>query len=212
MRDSRRARPRSWSGSVEGLEGRALLSGATTPLRPIAGQVQVQRLHQRAPEPTPARWAWLSDTYWYVPTANLPATIYQSGTGALQLVADQTVFHIKGYKSGYFWGDTVAQFGSGAPSSSALVGSVTPQGRVLLNFTAANGTTTQGHGIMIRKAGQWTMENQMFSISGTNQIGHWAYMVQTRPGQRSWESLPAVGVSVPTFLANYNAPSPTFQG
>jgi hypothetical protein len=85
---------------------------------------------------------------------------------------------------------------------------VTPEGKVLLHFTSGS-NTTEGFGLMTRKGGRWTMENQMFSGSSTNQIGHWAYMAQTRPGMRSWHSLPSAGVSVPRFLSNYSEPTPT---
>ncbi|WZO99246.1 hypothetical protein EP7_000845 [Isosphaeraceae bacterium EP7] len=155
------------------------------------------------------RWAWLANTYWIVPKPNLSAIIYNSDSGAIVPVRDQTVYHISGYRNGYFWGKTVTQLGQGNPTSSALLGSVTPQGRVLLAFTSSTGVV-QGYGTMNRQRGQWTMENQMFTTtsSGT-QIGHWAYMVQTRPGMRSWASLPSAGVSVPTFMANYSGPVPT---
>ncbi len=151
------------------------------------------------PGPTPTRWAWLQDTYWYVPQANVSAILFDASSGSLLPVSDQTVYHISGYRNGYFWGETVAQLGSGSPSSSSLVGSVTPQGRVLLHFTSGS-NVTEGYGEMTRKGRQWTMENQMFTGSSSGQIGHWAYMVQTRPGMRSWNSLPSVGVSVPQFL------------
>jgi hypothetical protein len=36
---------------------------------------------------------------------------------------------------------------------------------------------------------------------GPFQVGHWAYMVQTKPGRASWLSLPVAGVSVPQFLS-----------
>ncbi|WP_165247871.1 hypothetical protein [Paludisphaera soli] len=122
---------------------------------------------------------------------------------------DQTVYHVSGYRNGYFWGETVSQLGSGEPMSSALVGSVTPQGRVLLTFSSST-EVVQGFGQMTRKHGQWTMENQMFTPTSSGaQVGHWAYMVQTRPGMKSWNALPAVGVSVPTFLANYDLPGPS---
>jgi hypothetical protein len=163
----------------------------------------------RIPSPTPARWSWLANTYWYVPKQNLSAVIYDSSSGALVPVLDQTVYHISGYRNGYFWGETVAQFGNGTPSSAALVGTVTPQGRVLLSFHSSD-TVVTGYGQMTRKWGGWTMENQMFTQSSSgSQIGHWAHMVQTRPGMKSWASLPSVGVSVPTFMSHYSAPTPT---
>ena len=87
-----------------------------------------------------------------------------------------------------------------------MVGSVTPEGKVLLSFTQASTSSspslTSGYGTMQRKFGEWTMENQMFtSATAWLQIGHWAYMVQTHPGLPSWYSLPVVGVSVPEFLS-----------
>jgi hypothetical protein len=156
--------------------------------------------------PTSGRWSWLANTYWYVPVPNLPATLYNSATGTVTSVSDQTVFHITTYREGYFWGDVVTQLNSGSPSSSFMVGSVTPEGKVLLTFTSTGSQSspsiTNGYGTMEHKFGAWTMENQMFtSPTERLQIGHWAYMVQTRPGKASWYSLPSAGVSVPEFLS-----------
>jgi hypothetical protein len=158
-----------------------------------------------AVRPTSNRWSWLANTYWCVPPQNLPAVVYDSMTGTVTPVRDQTVFHITSYENGYFWGTAVTQINSSTPSTSSMLGSVTPEGRVLLTFTTTSQNSspfiTEGFGTMQRKYGQWTMENQMFtSPSETLQIGHWAYMVQTRPGMPSWNSLPGAGVSVPTFL------------
>lgn len=173
----------------------------TTPRAPVA--------------PTVRRWAWLADTDWYVPTHNLPATVFDSSSNTLIPVSDQTVFQITGYREGYFWGKSVTQLGSSSPSGMSMVGSVTPEGRVVLTFTTTESgsspTVTEGFGQMRRKLGQWTMENQMFTSPGsTVQVGHWAYMMQTHPGLASWNSLPGVGVSVPTFLgeAGGSAPEP----
>lgn len=156
--------------------------------------------------PTVNRWSWLANTYWYVPPMNLPAVLYNSSTGSLIPVSDQTVYHITGYREGYFWGDAVTQLDSSSASSSTLIGSVTPEGRVLLTFTVTSTNSspfvTEGFGKMQRKFGQWTMANQMFTAPNeTLQIGHWAYMLQTRPGMPSWNSLPSAGVSVPVFLS-----------
>ncbi len=163
--------------------------------------------------PTAKRWSWLADTYWYVPAQNLPSVLFNSSTGTLAPVSDQTVYQITGYRNGYFWGKTVTQLGSSPASSSSLVGSVTPQGKVLLTFTSTGSTSspsvTEGYGTMRRKFGQWTMENQMFTLPGqTLQIGHWAYMFQTHPGLPSWDSLPSAGVSVPTFMSQYDGSGP----
>ena len=132
--------------------------------------------------------------------------LYNGSTGVGAPVSDQTVFHITGYSRGYFSGSVVTQLGSSPASSSNMIGSVTPEGAVLLSFTgtgtSSSPAVTQGIGKMTKRFGQWTMENQMFtSPTETLQIGHWAYMVRTRPGTPSWRSLPGVGESVPTFLS-----------
>lgn len=199
----REARP-----GLQPLEGRLLLS--QTPGLPVPHCAAEVALMCRggAMTPNPSRWAWLANTYWYVPTPNLPATVFNPQTGTIVPVLDQTVYHITGYRSGYFWAETVTQIGQGTPTSSALVGSVTPQGRLLLSFTSTQ-NVVPGYGVMTRHGGGWTMENQMFTeTSSGSQVGHWAYMVQTRPGMKSWRSLPSAGVSVPTFLSHYSGPTP----
>lgn len=203
-----RAQRRRAAVEVDALEGRRLPSSLHAP--PVSHHGATALVgHVRTPRPTADRWSWMSNTYWYVPTPNLAAVIYQPGSGALATVNDQTVFHVTGYRRGYFWGETVTQLGPAAPTSSALVGSVTPQGRVLLSFTSTTGSTTTGYGVMTRSPRGWTMENQMFTGASSGGIGHWAYMVQTRPGAAGWRSLPSAGVSVPAFLANYTGPRPT---
>lgn len=186
-----------------------------TPVPSVVAEVNhpSPRSMSHAASPTAKRWSWLANTYWYVPTRNLPATLFNSTTGTLAAVSDQTVFHITGYRNGYFWGKVVTQLGSSSASSSSLVGSVTPEGRVLLAFTQTSSSSspsvTEGYGQMQRKRGQWTMENQMFTSPVEQlQIGHWAYMMQTHPGLPSWNSLPSAGVSVPTFLSEGNSPGP----
>ena len=155
--------------------------------------------------PTVHAWAWLQDTYWYVPEANLLAFRFDAETRELQPVQDQTVYHITGFRDGYFWGRTAVQMGDGPRTCLSLVGSVTPEGRVLLTFTPAretpSGTVTQGVGQMRVTRGQPAMENQMSSGSGSRgQVSHWAYMLRAKPGDAAWESLPGVGVSIPEFL------------
>ena len=198
----------------DALEERVLMSHGIVSPTPKATAADVDTHGQSASrQRATARWSWLANTYWYVPAPDTPAVLFLSNTQTLAPVLDQTVFHIAGYRAGYFWGVSVTQLDTTTPSSSSMIGSVTPQGRVLLNFTAMSGssspTITQGIGQMRLKAGQWTMENQMFtSPTSSAQLGHWAYMVQTRPGQPSWNSLPVAGVSVPQFLSNAPGPGP----
>jgi hypothetical protein len=80
----------------------------------------------------------------------------------VQAVSDQTVFHITGYGDGSFWGDAVTQLGSSSPSNSTMLGSATPEGKVLLTFTTTSANSSpsiaDGYGTMVRKYGQWTMQ------------------------------------------------------
>ncbi|MEI8180510.1 MAG: hypothetical protein WCG38_17895 [Aestuariivirga sp.] len=70
-----------------------------------------------------------------------------------------------------------------------------------------------GLGTMEFKGNQWTMANQVSISSSTYQVGHWAYMVQARPGSAAWRSLPGVKVSVPVFTKDCKAAEPiTPQG
>lgn len=152
----------------------------------------------------PTEWEWLKGTYWYVPEANLLAYSFETDTQEMHAVADQTVFNITGYRGGYFWGRTVVRLGHRPSAYLALTGSVTPEGRVLLTFTPFSttpySTPTTGFGQMCIHNGKVAMQNQMSSGSGKSQITHWAYMLQTEPGDESWKSLPGAGVSVPDFM------------
>jgi hypothetical protein len=191
------------------LEDRSLLSGALVQL-PRQAEIRAANNNSAIRQDfTPRRWQWLANTYWIVPPKGLPAIIFNTQSGKIAPVLDQTVYHITGYRDGYFWGETVAQYSNfGSPSSAAVIGSVTPEGKLLLNFVASDGVTT-GIGSMTYKRGSWTMENQMFTGTSTSRIGHWAYMVQVKPGMKAWNNLPFVNVSVPTFLSNYNLPKPS---
>lgn len=207
--NARSQRRASIGNMPERLEEKALLSGLAPHVQKLA-TIQAANQHgQKARDYTPRRWQWLADTYWIVPPKGLPAILFNAGNGKIAPVQDQTVYHITGYRDGYFWGETVAQYSnSGTPSSAAIIGSVTPEGKLMLNFVSPSGVT-MGIGTMTFKRGAWTMENQMFTGTDTNRIGHWAYMVQTKPGSKSFNNLPFVNVSVPTFLSNYNLPKPT---
>jgi len=146
-------------------------------------------------------WNWLVGTTWIVPKTNLPAVSFDPETQVISKVRDQTVYQITGYRDAYFWGPTASKLGNGEIVCSSLVGSVTPQGEVLLLFTKTVGNSqtilNQGFGQMIRKNGTWTMQNQ----TGTSTFAHWAYMVQSSPGDATWESLPGVDMSVDEFMS-----------
>lgn len=162
-----------------------------------------------------ARWNWLANTYWYVPAPYLRAYVYTSSNQKLTYAADQTVFRITAYQRGYFWGTVGVQLSGGSITYMSLVGSVTPEGQVYLSFTPFDANVTSsvtiGHGVMVRRLGQWLMANQMSSGPGARlAVFHWAYMARTEPGRRSWASLPGAGISVPEFMQDC-PPGPELQ-
>lgn len=175
-------------------------------MRPIllAALVSLNALSVPANANTVVDWRWLNGTTWYVPTSGLPAYTYTPLNNTITPVQDQTVYTITGYRNGYFWGRTAGQIDTNDVSCMSLVGSVTPEGKIYLTFTpfpfSPGDEPTIGVGTMVRKAGKWMMQNQMSTGSPSLQIGHWAYMVQTKPNTASWYSLPGVGVSVPDFM------------
>lgn len=159
-------------------------------------------------------WRWLEGTTWYVPTSGLPAYVYIPAVNQLVPIQDQTVYTITGYRNGYFWGRTTTSV-NGVSSCKSLVGSVTPEGRVYLTFTTYpfdGSASTVGIGMMVFKAGQWTMINQMSTGSASAQVGHWAYMVRTSSGSDSWQSLPGVETSVEDFTAPCMDAAPATSG
>lgn len=189
--------------------GFCLLGGASAllPGLSLAALADDSVSDSRAIAPITPRWDWLKNTFWYVPAPHLRAYLYTPSNQTLTYLVDQTVFHITGYLRGYFWGVTGTMFSGGEISYRSLVGSVTPEGQVYLSFTpfdpTVKTTISQGFGVMVRRLGQWTMANQMSTAPNAElAVFHWAYMVQTMPGRRSWRVLPGAGISVPEFLQN----------
>lgn len=151
----------------------------------------------------PAGWNWLAGTYWYVPRQNLPAYLYDAQSQVSTFASDQTVFHIVESEGGYFRGVAVVQIGT-SRASFVMLGVVTPDGSVILDFLPTNtpGVATTGSGRFTYIGRRIAMLNQMSSSPNQRlKILHWAYMLQTQPGDQSWEKLPGVNVSVPQFLS-----------
>jgi hypothetical protein len=168
----------------------------------------------------PKDFGWLEGTYWYVPAADVPAIQYDAAHNTLAWIVDQTVWHITGYRTGYFWGvcavlthdagEEVPARGRGAqPRGLALLGSITPEGNVHLTFVPGAALTSRsatiGTGRAVEHQGEIALEMQM--STGTRECtAHWAYMRQTRPGDPSWAALPGVGLSVPEMLDGLEPP------
>jgi len=179
----------------------------------------------------PSDWNWLKDTYWYVPPGSLPAL--QMDDDTLSWVIDQTVWHITGYRDGYFWGvsatlirrqgeqDTPKGRGPG-PVCFSMFGSITPEAQIHLTFIVQRKMSSSPPTIGIGRAIQhqavdhqglphqdgWSLEMQMSSGDRT-QTAHWASMTRVRPGDPAWETLPGVDLSVPEMLGNCKPPDTT---
>lgn len=89
------------------------------------------------------------------------------------------------------------------PSCQFVLGQVTPEGRVYMTMYDTDSGQVRNNpvGIMVKKAGKWTMVNQMTSPTVGGTLSHWAYMVQSTPKDPSWKSLPFVNQSIPDFLS-----------
>ena len=118
-------------------------------------------------------WSFLNNSYWYVPTPNLLAVLSSiEGGGSVAPITDQTVFYIKTYQSGYFWGTVATELTIAGEASgpTAFLWSGRSRRRDLSIFpftpTGSSGTPTTGIGTMWFIAEQWTMENQMSTSGG----------------------------------------------
>jgi hypothetical protein len=174
----------------------------------------------KLPDTDRATWDFLADTYWYVTPPDLPALQFSPDEHVLAWRGDQTVWHISGSRSGYFWGVTSALTfeldeadgkRAGRPRQLSLVGTVTAGGQVQITFIRGkrlSESVTTGFGQMVRVGEEWAFQMQMSTASGEEQLLHWANMRQTKEGDASWQKLPGVDRSVPEMLEG--ATYPTF--
>jgi len=108
-------------------------------------------------------WSWLAGTYWYVPRPDLPALQLDPEGNVLSWLVDQTVWHISGYQSGYFWGVTAAltyDAGEEPPAAGpgsrvghlTMLGTVLPEGQIQITFFSdrKGSSPTIGFGRMVR--------------------------------------------------------------
>jgi len=163
-------------------------------------------------------WDFLADTYWYVTHPDLPALQFAPDDNVLSWTGDQTVWHISGYKNGYFWGVSSALLfddsesnskRSGSPQQRSMVGTVTADGQVQITFirdSRRNDSVITGFGRMSKVGEQWAFQMQMTTSFNDNQTLHWANMMQTKEGEESWNKLPGVDYSVPAMLEGASYP------
>jgi hypothetical protein len=179
------------------------------------------------PAPNVTNWSLLKDTYWIVVSKYTPAYELQGNSlGTIGLpktdpptitrILDQTVYYIQDVDPlGYLWGyvgvtlvDPSWDKGSHPQTTyGTLLSPITPAGDWILSTTVNQGNTalqepsqTWATGKMawmnVDGVDQWTMEN--WKVGG---YVHWAYMIQSKPGDEYWDSLPVTNQSIPEFLA-----------
>ena len=155
-------------------------------------------------------WKWLVGTTWCVPQTGTFAYEYVQSSNSMVKQTWQTVYQITGYDWGQFWGRSSSIL-NGSQYYTALTGMVGPDGFVTLAFKQFGSTSPAvvGYGAMVHdpRVG-WTMQNQACYPSSSSTTVQWASMVITKPGDKYWNSLPAIGVSVPDFLSKC-PPAPT---
>ncbi|MCK1517940.1 autotransporter outer membrane beta-barrel domain-containing protein [Bradyrhizobium sp. 190] len=162
-----------------------------------------------APAPIPANsvpeWAWTLGSRWRIAS---PAMFGTASPGR---------FVISNYQNGYFWGNGAAPAGSSS-GNFTLLGSVTPEGRVLFN-TLSNGNLTSLYGAATGDASGSQMLTSTYDLAG-NPTGALAYMSLVQPyaqvlaGQNNRAGLGAAAVldqMASTPLGLTGAMAPTFS-
>ncbi len=112
------------------------------------------------------QWKWTAGTPWRIVS---PSLFGSAGTGR---------FIVTNYQSGYFWGRGVGPKGS-ATADFTLLGSITPEGKVLFN-TLSQGTLTSLYGNIEGNASAAQMLTSEYDSLGMP-TGELAYMQLVRP-------------------------------
>ena len=150
-------------------------------------------------------WAWFKGTYWIVPPNGIYSTYQIARDNSFVVTRGQTVFSITDYFNGYFTGAVVVKITeTQATSCQFVLGQVTPEGQVFMTMYNAHTGAVNNYptGTMVLEAGQWTMVNEMTSPAQGGTLSHWAYMIQSQPGDGFYEHLPFVNESIPEFLSS----------
>jgi hypothetical protein len=150
------------------------------------------------------RWKWFEDTYWIVPQNGIYSVLHLQEQNQFVVVRGQTVFHITDYFNGYWTGAVVVRLSRAlVPSCQYVLGQVTPEGQVQMTMydTTDGSVVNYPTGTMVKKKGEWTMVNEMTNVVQGGTLSHWAYMVQSKRGDRTWNDLPFAHQSIPKFMS-----------
>lgn len=172
----------------------------------LPGAIQTLAAQSKTtPNPAYDKWSWFKDTYWYVPENGIYSVAHSpSDPSNFQVVRGQTLFHITDYFNGYWTGSVVVKLTEALmPSCQFVLGQVSPQGNVYMTmFNAESGEiTNEPTGEMVKENNEWTMVNEMTGPTQKGTVSHWAYMIQTKPGDAIFNNLPFANQSVTDFMS-----------
>jgi len=172
----------------------------------LPGAIQTLAAQSKTtPNPAYDKWSWFKDTYWYVPENGIYSIAHSpSNPSNFQVVRGQTLFHITDYFNGYWTGTVVVKLTEALmPSCQYVLGQVSPQGNVYMTMLNADSgeITNEPTGEMVKENNEWTMVNEMTGPTQKGTVSHWAYMIQTKPGDAIYNNLPFANQSDPDFLS-----------
>lgn len=142
------------------------------------------------------------DDTFIVPQKTLKAYLIDNNN--YRVVQDQTLWQIESFNNGYITGISYTMLDGVPFSKNNFVGSITPEGDVLINFYSST-SQTSGQGKLIKCKKFLMQVGQVTNLEGIV-IGlvHWSYMIKVNPCDRLYHYLPGVGISVPEFISKFN--------
>lgn len=144
----------------------------------------------------------LTNSIWIVPKQTLKAFFIVNNITTK--VKDQTVWVIDSYDSGYFFGTSYTTLNKTPQSKMKLIGSITPNGNVLISFYSGDSMVT-GIGTFSEIGKEYKFLMQMSNIISSDGmvqgLTHWSYMESVTRTSYEYQNLPGVGISVPEFIS-----------
>lgn len=121
-----------------------------------------------------------------------------------QIVQDQTIWVIESFDNGYITGTSYTMLNNVPFSKNKMVGSITPDNDVFINFYTSN-SQTSGQGKLISNK-KFLM--QLGQITNLNNLVvgliHWSYMIRINQCDDLYYRLPGVEISVPEFISKFD--------
>lgn len=149
----------------------------------------------------------IENSIWVVPSNTLIAYNYIDGHP--EAISKQTVWVIKEFNEGYFFGDAYTSIDQTPISHMKLIGSVTPSEYVNIALypttESANETDIQNWRGKFRAKGESDYFVMQMDNPSNNQgrISHWTYMVRVNEHDYFYQHLPGENSTVSQFLSRF---------